>query len=206
MSRRRSTLFIGLCLATVGLACSATKASAPTSAPNWAPAYVPDLRVGTPPFASLEVNWKQRLDQPYVYLEHLGSYTTTGALLPELFGYLEEQSLQPSGPPFGLFYDDPGQVPSAQLVSRICVPVSAATTPKSPLLLDVLASTTVVYGFVGGPYPELARAYPPLFGYMKKMRWVEHGPIREIYLIPPGSVQSAAELVAEIQVPVITAQ
>lgn len=198
MSRRRSTLYLTFCLASLSVACRATS----DSQAQWASSYVPDLVVGVPPFESLEVNWKQRLDQNYVYLEHVGSYTTTGSRLPELFRQLEGQSLQASGPPFGLFYDDPGEVPADQLVSRICVPVTTATTPVGPLKLDVLASTTVVYAFAGGPYPEVPRAYPALFGYMGKMRWVESGPIREIYLVSPASVLDPAELVAEIQIPV----
>ena len=164
----------------------------------------PDLPVSHPPFDQAYVSWKQRLDQPYVYVEHLGSYTETGALLPMLFSELERQGLDAAGPPFGLYYDDPGRVPVAELRSRMCVPVSSARDPGKPLAYDVLPSTTVVYAFASGPYPELARAYPALYGYMSRMGWVENGPLREVYLVSPASVQNYEELLAEIQIPATT--
>jgi effector-binding domain-containing protein len=38
------------------------------------------------------------------------------------------------------------------------------------------------------------------------MGWKECGPIREIYLVPPGSVASWDELVCEVQVPAAPAR
>ncbi|MCB9916525.1 MAG: GyrI-like domain-containing protein [Planctomycetes bacterium] len=162
----------------------------------------PDLPVSQPPFRQVHANWKQRLDQPYVYVPYTGSYVQTGRLLPMVQQAMLEQGLQPSGPPFALYYDDPGRVPADQLRSRACVPIDAPTTPGAGLSYDVLPSTTVVYAFVGGAYPEVGRAYPGLYGYMRSMGWSEAGPVREAYLVAPDTVQSFDELVTEVQIPV----
>ncbi|MEZ6020369.1 MAG: GyrI-like domain-containing protein [Planctomycetota bacterium] len=156
---------------------------------------------GGAPYDTVQASWKQRLDQPYVYLEHVGSYTETGTLLPALHRELAAQGLEPAGAPFCLFYDDPALVPAYQLRSRACVPIEGARSPQSPLAYDVLPSTTVAYAYTSGAYPDAPRAYPGIYRYMQLMNWVENGPIREIYLVPPGPGTPYSELVCEIQIP-----
>ena len=172
---------------------------------SWA-TIQPDLELSRPPYKVVHANWKQRLDQPYVFVEYTGSYTETGRLLPAVHAAMRDQGLEPSGPPFALFYDDPGRVPADQLVSRACVPVDGVVSPRGNLLFDVLPSTTVVYAFVTGPYPEVPLAYPGVLAYMSKMGWRENGPIRETYLIPPDSVTSFDQLTTEVQLPVTFAE
>lgn len=161
----------------------------------------PDLPVGRAPFDELEVSWKQRIAQPYVYLEHRGSYTGTGALIPTLQEAMIREGVEPAGAPFALYYDDPGKVPVARLRSRACIPVAGPRVERAGFRRDVLPSTTVVYGFVGGPYPEVPRAYPRLYAYLERMNWVENGPVLERYLVAPGEVASFDELVTEVQIP-----
>ena len=164
-------------------------------------AYRPDLPVSSAPFDQVHASWKQRLDQPYVYLEHRGSYTETGSLIPTLHRELLAQGLEPSGPPFALYYNDPAGTSVRDLVSRVCLPISAARSPLSPLRYDVLPSVTVAYAFASGPYPEVPRVYPGIYAFMRKMGWVENGPIREVYLVAPQQGVDADELLCEVQIP-----
>jgi len=165
----------------------------------------PDLAVSHAPHDAIEVNWKQRLDEPYVYLEARGSYTGIGALLEETHRQIVAAGLEVVGPPFGLFYDDPGVVPVAELRMRACFPARGGPVP-APLSAASLPSTTVVYAFVGGPYPEIPRAYPGLFAYMDELGWTLDGPVREIYLVNPAAVADWSELVAEVQLPATSAR
>ncbi|MAE29190.1 MAG: GyrI-like domain-containing protein [Planctomycetota bacterium] len=188
------------------LLCLLAACASPDKAPPLevrGPTFVPvrDLPVAHAPFESLESSWKQRLAQPYVYLEHTGSYHETGALLPVLHREALAQGLAPSGPPFGLYYDNPAVVPVEQLRSRACLPVAAPQQPRPPLAYALLPSTTVIYAYVGGPYPEVARAYPPLMAHLARMGWVLNGPARETYLIAPDTVEDFSELITEIQLP-----
>ncbi len=192
----------GLCGALL-IACrstsDATLTDAAAAAPTWR--YTPDLPVSHPPFTEMHANYKERLDQPYVYVECTGSYVETGRVLPALHRALVNGGVRASGPPFGLFYDDPKSVPVADLRSRACLPVDAPVTSCVAYKYDVLPQGTVAYAIISGPYPEAPRAYPGLLRYMSTMGWVENGPIREIYLVPPGAIKSHDELLCEIQIP-----
>lgn len=203
-ARARLALVLGPCLAVL-LGCSSFEGASATDpgATTWI--YEPDLAVSDPPFDQVHANWKQRLDQPYVYIEHLGSYTETGRLLPVLDEALRRAGVDVSGPPFALFYDDPGRVPIDRLRSRACLPVAGPVEVEPPLEYAVLPNATVVYCVASGPYPELPRCYPGLYAYMRRMAWVEDGPIREIYLVPPSTVADWSELRAEVQIPVAPA-
>jgi AraC family transcriptional regulator len=200
-------LLVALALAAGALgalaACRSSVAAHDAGAPG--AAFVPDLPVTRPPYREVHSDWKERLEQPYVYFEHRGSYTETGRLLPELASALKRAGIAASGPPFALFYDDPGAVPVAELRSRACFPVDRPVASSGRLQAEVLPARTVVYAVVAGPYPELARAYPGLYDHMRRMNWVEDGPLREIYLTPPESVSSWDELLAEVQIPVAQA-
>lgn len=168
--------------------------------------FQPDLPVSMPPFNSMHVNWKQRIDQPYVFVDYVGSYTETGRLLPMIHRAMVEQGIEPSGPPFALFYDDPGVTPVDQLRSRACVPVDDRYEPSGSLSFEVLPSTTVTYAFAGGAYPEVPRCYSGLYQFMERSGWVENGPIRETYLVSPDSVESFDDLITEVQIPVTFAR
>jgi len=176
---------------------SPARRTAPPASIEWQP----DLPVASDPFEGLQANWKQRMNQPYVFVELQGSYTLIGTALQEAEQAMRDQGLEAAGPPFALYYDDPGQVPTEELIARACFPVRAQLTPAAPLRYDLLESTTVVYAFVAGPYPDVPRAYPAMFRYMRGLNWAENGPIREVYLVNPAEVADYSQLVTEVQIP-----
>jgi effector-binding domain-containing protein len=203
----RSTRLRSLTVAALGLlaACSVSSADGPGRPVSGLEVH-PDLPLSHPPFDHVAANWKHRLAQPYAYLEARGSYTQVGALLSELVTQAQRQGLTVDGPPFALYYDDPGRVPVDELRLRACLPIAGSTRPLEPLAFDVLPSTTVVYAFASGPYPEVPRAYAGLYRYLSELGWREDGPIRESYLVNPGEVSDFAQLVTEIQIPAASAR
>ena len=187
------------------LAACASVETSTTPGPGQAEApwvYSSDITVSRSPFEEVHCNWKDRIDQSYVYLEHVGPYARTGALIPEVHRILNTQGIKPAGPPFSLFYDDPGSTPPGELRSRACVPVGSWTRPARPLLKDALPSRTVAYAVAAGPYPGVPACYPGIFGYMSRMNWKLAGPIREIYIVPPSEVTDYVGLLCEVQIPV----
>lgn len=169
------------------------------------PEIHPDVPISRAPFGEVHAAFKDRLEQPYVFLELRGSYTEVGRSLPALARELKAQGLAASGPPFALFYDDPGNVAVEQLRARIAFPVDGVPALREPLHAEVLPAASVAYAFAGGPYPEVPRCYPGLLDYVKRMHWIVAGPIREIYLVAPETVRDWSELCCEVQVPVAMA-
>jgi AraC family transcriptional regulator len=180
-------------------ACRAAPEQEPARAAT--PATTVDLPVSLPPYEDLQAGWKERLTQPYVFLEMQGPYAEFGSLFSRLMQAADRLQIEPCGPPFGLFYDDPGRVEEQQLRSRACLPVRTRIDPEAPLGCEDLPGGVVVYGFAGGPYPKVPMAYGRLFEFMAKMRWVANGPIREIYLVDPADAARPEDLVAEVQIP-----
>jgi effector-binding domain-containing protein len=215
MSSPKAALLIAALLASASFSScgttGGTRAATPAAAPKGvravpeapAPASInPDLPISRPPFDRVKASWKDRMEVPYAYLEHRGTYAETGALIPALLRELAAQGLEPDGAPFALFYDDPGRTPAGQLRSRACVPVRGRPRILAPLRFEVLPSRTVAYAFASGAYPEVPRAYPGLLRYAEGMNWQPAGPIRETYLVAPGPGVRMEELLTEIQVPV----
>jgi effector-binding domain-containing protein len=187
-------LCFGLLLAVALSACAVGR-------PHQALPAVADVQLSLPPYHSVAVQWKQRLDQPYVFLELVGDYADTGRFLPQLLEQVRNQNVAVNGTPFGLFYDDPARTPASELRSRLCLPVSKVAAVAAPLGFDLLPSANVVYARVAGAYPEVPRAYPAMFDTLRTRGWVLDGPIREQYLVDPASVQSFDQLVTEVQMP-----
>lgn len=162
---------------------------------------VADVPVSLAPHREVVVQWKQTLDQPYVFLELVGDYRETGRFLTQLLEQIRSQNLAVAGPPFALFYDDPARTPQAELRSRLCLPVSRLVPVAAPLGFDLLPSANVVYARIAGPYPDVPQSYPAMFDTLRTRGWVLDGPIREQYLVDPSTVQSFDQLVTEVQMP-----
>lgn len=200
-----STLRLGLVLVCL-TGCLAAPAPIPERMPLSGLDFQPDIPVSRAPFDDVSVNWKQRMARPYAFVEARGSYTGIGALLEQVTRLAREQDLPVDGPPFALYYDDPGRVPVSELRMRACLPLREPASSRGPLAEDLLPEATVVYAFVAGPYPEVPRSYPGLFAYMDELGWREAGPVREVYLVNPASVADYADLVTEVQVAATSAR
>ena len=155
---------------------------------------------------TIDANWKERLAQPYLYVEHVGDYRRMGDAMRRLFASAQEAGLEPSGAPFALFFDDPSLVPARELRARACIPVAdrPSATPRG-LEYDELPRCMVVYARVPGAYPEVARTYPALFAYLRELGWRQGGPVREVYLVNPVEARSYDELLTEVQIPWVAA-
>lgn len=195
----RRRLLAGLVAA--GLCAGLTACAGSGAAPLYGAGTVDASAPIAPTADAIQPDWKERLSESYVFLEHVGDYRAVGDTLRALFAQAREAGLAPSGPPFTLYYDDPGRVPLARLRARACLPVEASTTTPVGLARDVLPQAMVVYGRVAGAYDQVPRAYPKLLSYLQDMSWSANGPIREVYLVDPGAVESWDELVTEVQIP-----
>ena len=193
------SLLSPLLIAALGLAaCQSTSPGPETAWP--AGVSLPDVALSVAPFETVHVNWKQRLREPYIYLDHRGDYRQAGARIAELLAAAGAQDAPVQGAPFVLFYDDPAVTPTEELEARICIAIDDSFSARTPLLMDDLPAVTVAYAAVGGPFPDVPRAYPGIFAYMAERGWQPRPPIREVYLVSPAD-HAPSELVTEVQIP-----
>jgi len=165
------------------------------------PGHSPDVALSRPPYDQVHVDWKQRVEQPYIYLELLGDTREAGRWIPLLVEHAAKQNAPVSGPPFGLYFDDPARTPVAERRARICLPVAAQLSVASPLGFAVLPAANVAYARVSGAYPDVMHSHAGVFGYMRERGWALDGPVRETYLVNPATVRGHEELITEVQVP-----
>jgi effector-binding domain-containing protein len=159
--------------------------------------------LSSPTGLQVEANWKERLEQPYVYLEKRGDYRDIGEAMSRLLASVHALGLRSDGPPFALFYDDPGQVAMSELRARVCCPVGERPTRKGPLGYEILPRAMVVYARVSGVHASVTQAYPALFSYLQELGWKLGGPVREIYLATAETpdAESPDGLLTEVQIP-----
>lgn len=179
---RRAALWIGLVLLA---GCTASR-------PAPRPATEPE---------QAEAAWKERLPVRYAFVEHRGDYRTLVHSMRRLFALMQEADVPAAGPPFALFFDDPGSVPVDELRARACVPIEPALEEiPAGLQKDWLEGGLVVYARVRGRYPDVPKAYPGLFEFARKLGWSVGGPVREVYLADPETAGRGDELLTEVQI------
>jgi len=149
---------------------------------------------------STEANWKERLEQPYVYLKKRGDYRDLGLAMNQLLAEVREVGVRGVGAPFALFYDDPGKVPLTALQARVCFPVAELPARLGHLEFDLLPRAMVVYTRIPGTQLAVTHAYPALFAYLRELGWQPGGPVREVYQVSSGDA-GPEELVTEVQIP-----
>jgi effector-binding domain-containing protein len=145
-----------------------------------------------PPYDSVVVEWKERVTQPYVYLEHRGAPETFGDTMRALLEHAVRERVETNGPLFALF--------PANGLSRACLPVAANPGTRG-LPYDVLPKAMVAYAVVQGPYPTATHALPGLRQAMAQRGWAERGPVRAVYLVNPALATSYNDLATELQIP-----
>jgi effector-binding domain-containing protein len=160
---------------------------------------MPEASSGDPARSRLEANWKERLEQPYVYLEKRGDYRDLGEAMHRLLEEARALGLRGDGPPFALFFDDPGKVALSELRARVCFPVGERPAGTGALQYELLPRAMVVYARVPGAHAAVAHAYPALFSYLRELGWRPGGPVREVYLMKEG--ENSEEFVTEVQIP-----
>ena len=145
-----------------------------------------------PPYDRVHTQWKERVAQPYVYFDHHGPRESFGETINKLMEHAYRVRIETAGPPFGLYGPDGS--------ARACLPVHE-NPGRNSLPYAVLPKAMVAYAVVRGPYPQAPLAVDGLRSAMAQSGWEARGPVRESYLVNPGTVEHYGQLATEIQIP-----
>ena len=93
-------------------------------------------------------------------LPHTGAYQDIGQVFGQLMGKLNEADLwKTSGPSFGVYYDDPSEVPVEELRSHACQRLAPGTEIPEGMDRVVLPAGKHLVLTCKGPYSKLPEAW-----------------------------------------------
>ncbi|MHB8869797.1 MAG: GyrI-like domain-containing protein [Thermoleophilia bacterium] len=162
-----------------------------------------------------------------VALTARGPYWKLSDPLGRLREWLQDAEIRPTGPPLGIFHDDPARVPPEETRYTLCYPLDAAGVarakrqlaaesrtgqPDAPTpepqrdgdLLELMEfpATYAATAEYRGPAADSAAVYAQLERWMEDRGYTAAGPPREVYLAEPGTLGKGA-MHAEVQQPLV---
>ncbi len=134
------------------------------------------------------------------------------ALIPqgfgELYGWIEQSGLQPTGMPQAVYLTMPGATPETQAEWELWAPVASGADQAGPdengLGVKQVAPSTMAFAMHVGPYDSVAPTYEELGRWVADHGYVVVGPPRELYYSDPDEVPPS-EYLTEVQMPVAPA-
>ncbi len=136
-----------------------------------------------------------------VFISGQGNYSEVGLIFGKLFEWLIEKDVNPIGPPFGIYYDNPKEVPLAECRYDVCVPIKVEIESDSLVQIKEICEMEVASLMYKGPYDKVGASWEKLYSWVYKNKYEPAGPGMEVYLNSPAEV-SADSLLTEIQIPV----
>jgi effector-binding domain-containing protein len=110
-----------------------------------------------------------------VVLPMRGSFAQHDAAIERLRASLGSAGVEPTGPVFGRYLNDPAQVRERDLLWEVGYPVPHGTRAVRPFELRSFEARLVASLRLHGPYSESARSSPALFEWLAKNGYYANG-------------------------------
>ena len=124
-----------------------------------------------------------------------------GAIFGELYGWISKKNIELSGPPFGIYYDDPAEVAPEKCRYEICTPIKGGVEGDERVKIKEIPETEVASITHKGPYSQVGSAWQKISEWIMREGYQFAGAGREIYLNAPETTPEE-ELLTEIQIPI----
>jgi AraC family transcriptional regulator len=153
----------------------------------------------------IQVTIKETEPTAVAFLAKKGPYTQIGAAFGQLYGWIGHKGCTPSGPPMGVYFNAPGQVPEDQLLWELRSPIAGKVTPSGPDKdgrgVKQLAAVRVATTMHRGSFETVAKTYEALVAWIMQNGYDITGPCEEVYLKDPSQTPPE-ELLTEVRFPV----
>jgi effector-binding domain-containing protein len=148
-----------------------------------------------------EVRIKQAPAQPVASLRDvIPTYSDIGELFEEMFSYLGQKGVTPSGPPFVIYHDEEFRETDADV--EVVVPMGGQIPEGERIRMRRLPEVEEMASVIhNGSYETIGETYGQLMGWIEDSGYQIAGPGREIYLHGPESGDDPSTYVTEIQMP-----
>ena len=154
---------------------------------------------------AIEVTVKKTEPMTVAFVSMKGPYSLIGETFGKLYGLIGEKGYVPAGPPVGVYFNAPGQVPDEELLWELRSPIAGDIAPGGPdergLGIKKVEAAEVAATMHKGPYDQVGATYGALAGWIAENGYEIVGPSEEVYLSDPGKT-APEELLTEIRFPV----
>lgn len=154
---------------------------------------------------SIQVTVKEMEPATLAFVSMKGPYTQISEAFGKLYGWIGQKGYVPSGPPSGMYFNMPGQVPNDQLAWELRSPIAGDVAPSGPdqqgLGIKRVAATQAATTMHKGPYEKVGEIYQALAGWIAQNGYEVAGPPEEVYLTNPAETRPE-DLLTEIRFPI----
>jgi AraC family transcriptional regulator len=150
----------------------------------------------------MEILEKKVEKRQVAYITYKGPYDEVPVLMGEVVGFIMAKGLQIIGPPFGIYFNSPQEVPVEELMYEIAMPFAGEAKEESRVKIKTVPEQLVLSTIYKGPYSEAGMAIGAVAQYAYQNGYEIIGPPMETYLSDPNETPES-ELVTEISFPVM---
>ncbi len=155
--------------------------------------------------ATIEVNVKKVPAMTVAFVAMKGPYSLIPAAFSRLYAWMGKKGYAPSGPPVGVYFNAPGQVPDDQLTWELRSPIAKQVNPSGPdaqgLGVKRVSGGQVAVAMHKGPFEQVGQTYGELMDWIMASYYEISGPSEEVYYSDPTQTPSE-QLLTEVRFPV----
>lgn len=149
----------------------------------------------------MEIVEKKLGKRQVAYITYKGPFDEIPVLMGEVVGFVMAKGLQIIGPPFGVYFNSPQEVPVEELMYEVAIPF-AGEAEEGRVKIKTVPEQMVLSTIYKGPYSECGTAIGALAQYDYENGYEIVGPLMETYLSDPNETPES-ELLTEESFPVI---
>ncbi len=146
----------------------------------------------------MEIEFKNIEETQVAYVPAIGSYEQLPELFGEVVGYVMKEELQITEPPYGIYFNNPMEVPQEELEFEIGISFIGEASGECRVKVKKVPAHQVVSSVYKGPYGEAAQVYQAVVEYAMEKGYEIMGGVKEIYFNNPMEV-SEDELLTEVR-------
>ena len=150
----------------------------------------------------MEIVEKKLGERQVAYITYTGPYDEIPVLMGEVVGFIMAKGLQMMGPPFGVYFNSPQEVPVEELLYEVGMPFAGEAEEEGRVKIKTIPAQLVLSTIYKGPYSEAGMAIGALAEHAYKNNYEIIGPPIEIYLSDPNETPES-ELLTEMCFPVM---
>ena len=150
----------------------------------------------------MEIVEKKLGKRQIAYITYKGSYEEIPTLMGEVVGFIMAKGLQIMGPPFGVYFNSPHEVPVEELMYELAMPFAGEAKEEGRVKIKTTQEQLVLSTVYKGPYSECGTAIGALVEYAEENGYEIIGPPMETYISDPNETPES-ELETEMCFPVM---